>query len=170
MDFKKLAPSDIFYGQDSISNTFRDGTKHTGQYIGKTLNEIVSNPDTADLIPKISVFKKDDKWFTSDNRRLWVFKKAQKLGILSSIDVCETYGIEDSKFTTSDGKYVDIRGIDPGRCLWKSLQVKIRKEKQQREREQQMEIERQGRVKQFAIGLIAVSIVLYLIIGHHHSN
>jgi hypothetical protein len=73
----------------------------------------------------------------------------------------ETYGIEDSKFTTSDGKYVDIRGIDPGGCLWKSLQVKIRKEKQQREREreQQMEIERQGRVKKFAIGLIAVSIV-----------
>ena len=74
MDFKKLAPSEIRYSQDSISNTFR-----SGQNIGETLDEIVSDPDTANRIPKISVFNKDDKWFTSDNRRLWVFKKAEEI-------------------------------------------------------------------------------------------
>ena len=74
MDFKKLAPSEIRYSQDSISNTFR-----SGQNIGETLDEIVSDPDTANRIPKISVFNKDDTWFTSDNRRLWVFKKAEEI-------------------------------------------------------------------------------------------
>jgi hypothetical protein len=84
-----LAPSEIRYSQDSISNSFGDSTHHAGQYIGETLDEIVRDPDTVDLIPNISVFKKGvkKKWFTSDNRRLWVFKKAEKLGIISYIDV-----------------------------------------------------------------------------------
>ena len=58
MDVIDLTPSEICYSQDSISNTFRAGTSHAGQYIGETLDEIVRNPDTVDLIPKISVFKK----------------------------------------------------------------------------------------------------------------
>ena len=166
MDVINLAPSVIRYSQDSISNTFGDSTNHAGQYIGETLDEIVSNPDTADLIPYISVFNKDDKWFTSDNRRLWVFKKAEERGIVRSIDVYVTYGIDDSKFTTtSDGKYVRVRRNNPGGHLWQSLPRKIEKqareerrgevkkqregekerERQRREREQQRERERQQR-------------------------
>jgi hypothetical protein len=118
-----------------------------------------------DLIPNISVFKKGvkKKWFTLDNRRLWVFKKAEKLGIISYIDVYVTYGIEDSKFTTtSNGKYVFIRGNNPGGYLWQSLrrkmiekkarkqarQQEIETERQQREREQQMEKEQQHRERE----------------------
>jgi hypothetical protein len=128
MDVIELTPSEIRYSQDSISNTFRARTSHAGQYIGETLDEIVRDPDTVDLIPNISVFKKGvkKKWFTSDNRRLWVFKKAEKLGIISYIDVYVTYGIEDSKFTTtSNGKYVFIRGNSPGGYLWQSLRRKM---------------------------------------------
>jgi hypothetical protein len=147
MDVINLAPSAIRYSQDSISNTFGDSTNHAGQYIGETLDEIVSNPNTANLIPNISVFNKDDKWFTLDNRRLWVFKRAEELGIVRSIDVYVTYGIDDSKFTTtSDGKYVRVRRNNPGGHLWQSLQRKIEKqaregrrgeEKKQRERERE---------------------------------
>jgi len=36
-----LAPYQIRYSQDSISNTFGDNTDHAGQYIGETLDEIV---------------------------------------------------------------------------------------------------------------------------------
>jgi len=79
------------------------------------------------------------------------------MGILSSIDVYVTYGIDDSKLTTtSDGRYVRIRGNNPGGHLWRSLQRKIEEQKvreqeqareqierQRREREQQRERERQ---------------------------
>jgi hypothetical protein len=157
MDVNKLAPSEIRYSQDSISNTFRAGTNHTGQYIGETLDEIVSNPDTADLIPNISVFNKDDKWFTLDNRRLWVFKKAQQLNILSSIDVYVTFDIpvDYAKFTTKcDGKRVDIRRINPGGNKWQSLEKNAEEQKRQevkqqkeRKRKPQMEIERKPRVR-----------------------
>ena len=100
-----------------------------------------------------------NKWFTSDNRRLWVFKKAEKLGIISYRDVYVTYDIDYSKFTTSsNGKYVIIRGNNPGVYLWQSLrrqmiekQVKKQQmeiERQQRQREQQMKIERQRRQRE----------------------
>jgi hypothetical protein len=80
------------------------------QHIGETLDEIINDKNTVDFIPNISVFKIGVKWFALDNRRLLVFKKAEELGILSSIDVDVTYEIDDSKFTTTcDGRYVHVR-------------------------------------------------------------
>jgi len=114
MDVIKLAPSEIRFSQDSISNSFGDSTNHAGQYIGETLDEIVRDPDTADLIPNISVFNIDGTWITSNNRRLWVFQKAEELGIVRSIDVSVKHGIYYAKFTTSDERYVRIRGNNPG--------------------------------------------------------
>ena len=166
MVVKKLAPSEIRYSQNSISNRFRADTNGIRQHIGETLDEIVRNPDTADRIPNISVFNKDGKWFALDNRRLWVFKKAEELGILSSIDVYVTYEIDYSKFTTPcDGKYVRVRRNNPGGRLWQSLRKKIiekqareerhreekkqkERERQQRERKQQKEIKRQHRERE----------------------
>ena len=145
----RLAPSEIRFSQDSISNSFGDSTNHADKYIGGTLDEIVRDPHTADLIPNISVFKMGGKWVTSDNKRLWVFKKAEELGILSSIEVSVTYGIDYSKLTRSGGgRYVRIHWNNPGGHLWRSLQRKNEEQKikEQREREQQMEIERQRRI------------------------
>ena len=174
-----LAPSEIRYSQDSIYNSFGDSTHHAGQYIGETLDEIVRDPDTANLIPNISVFKIGGKWFTLDNRRLWVFKKAEELDILSYIDVCETYDLYYPKFTTtSNGKYVFIRGNNPGGYLWQSLRRKMigkqaRKqqmeiERQQRKREQQMEKERQRRmntkkwITKASLICLAIVVLLFL--------
>jgi hypothetical protein len=169
MVVKKLAPSEIRYSQNSISNRFRADTNGIRQHIGETLDEIVRNPDTADRIPNISVFNKDGKWFALDNRRLWVFKKAEELGILSSIDVYVTYEINYSKFTTTcDGRCVRVRSNNTGGYLWRSLQRQVigehtrdlrerqrrmweqqsERERQWREREQQMEIERQRRERE----------------------
>jgi flagellar biosynthesis GTPase FlhF len=94
--------------------------------------------------------------FTGTLAGLWVFKKAEELGIVRSIDVYVTYGIEDSKFTTtSDGKYVRIRGGSPGGKEWQSLEENAKEQKRQevkqqreRKREQQMEIERQQRERE----------------------
>ena len=149
----KLAPSEIRFSQDSISNSFRASTDHAGQYIGETLDEIVRNPDTADRIPNISVFNIDGTWITSDNRRLWVFKKAEELGIVCFIDVSVKHRIYYAKFTTtSDGRYVRVRGNNPGGHLWQSLQRQMIEKQAREQREQgqrqQIEIERQRRVRE----------------------
>jgi hypothetical protein len=167
----KLAPSEIRFSQDSISNSFGANTYHAGQYIGETLDEIVRNPDTADRIPNISVFNIDGTWITSDNRRLWVFQKAEELGIVCFIDVSVKDRIYYAKFTTtSDGRCVCVRGNNSGGHLWQSLQrqmiekqarqqkeiewqrrVREREkeiERQRRAREREMEIERQRRVRE----------------------
>ena len=140
MDVIELTPSEIRYSQDSISNKFGDSTHHAGQYIGETLDEIVRNPDTADRIPNISVFNKDGTWITLDNRRLWVFKKAEELGIVCFIEVSVKHRIYYGKFTTSDGRYVRVRGNNPGGQLWQTRQMEI--ERKQREPEEEMETER----------------------------
>jgi hypothetical protein len=149
----KLAPSEIRFSQDSISNSFGDSTHHAGQYIGETLDEIVRNPDTADLIPNISVFNIDGTWITSDNRRLWVFKKAEELGILRSIDVSIKHGIYHGKFATRSGvRNIHVLGNNPGGHLWQSLerqmieeQAREQREHRRRVMEKQMEIEWQLR-------------------------
>ena len=117
MDVIKLAPSEIRFSQDYISNTFGDSTNHAGQYIGETLDEIVRDPDTANRIPNISVFNIGGIWFTSDNRRLWVFQKAKKL-------VYNTF--------TGDGIYVRVRGNNPGGHLWQRQMIENQAREQQR--------------------------------------
>ena len=146
----KIAPSEIRFSQDSIYNTFGDNTFHAGQFIGETLDDIVRDPDTVDRIPNISVFNIRGKWFTSDNRRLWVFQKAEELSIVRSIDVSVKHEICYPKFTTtSDGRYVRIHENNPGGHLWQSLQrqmiEKQAREHKRRVMKKQMEIERQQR-------------------------
>jgi len=40
LNMSQLRPSDIFYSQDSISNTFCKKTFHSNTFIGKTLDDI----------------------------------------------------------------------------------------------------------------------------------
>lgn len=121
-----LKPSDIHFSQDSISNTFGKKTQHRNTYIGETLDELINGTATVFSIPTISVFTHKGKWFTSDNRRLWVFRKAEELGILRSIPVSENLlsiiGIKTPKLTTKNGGLsVSVRGNDPGGHTWRQL-------------------------------------------------
>ena len=148
-----LAPSEIRYSQDFISNTFGNNTHHTGQYIGETLDVLVRDPYDVDFIPNISVFNIGVKWFTSDNRRLWVFKRAEELGILSSIEVYVTSEIDYSKFTTtSNGRYVRVCRNNPGGHLW------------QRARQRRM-ITRNWNTKTNLISL-AIVVLLFFLLGN----
>ncbi|CAG2201991.1 unnamed protein product [Mytilus edulis] len=116
-----LRPTEIFYSQDSIANTFGRSTRHRNVYIGDTLDELINGSATVKSIPAISVFWRDDKWFTQDNRRLWVFRTAEELRILTSIPVYETYGINSNKFTTyNGGSSVRVRG-NTGGFVWRQL-------------------------------------------------
>ncbi|KAL3871096.1 hypothetical protein ACJMK2_039115 [Sinanodonta woodiana] len=108
----KIKPSDIGYSQDSISCVFTG--RHYGKKIGETLDELVDGDISVDIIPTISVIFKNGKWFTCDNRRLWVLKHFELLGGCTEIFVTETNYIDYRKFTTHNGgTYVRVRG-DPG--------------------------------------------------------
>lgn len=59
--------------------------------------------------------KKNNKWVTSDNRRLWVFRHVERLGLCQEIDVQITSWIHDNKMTsTNGGVSVTVRGHPGG--------------------------------------------------------
>jgi hypothetical protein len=111
----ELKPSEIFYSQDSIMNKFGDYTPHGDTYIGETLDQLLNGHCNVLSIPNISVVQMNDKWFTSDNRRLWVFRKAEEIGFLKKIEVEEIGYIRDNKLTTENGgTSIRVRGGGPG--------------------------------------------------------
>ncbi|CAG2201988.1 unnamed protein product [Mytilus edulis] len=120
-----LKPSNIHYSQDSISNTFGKSTVHSNKYIGETLDDLINRTINVKDIPTISVFIHNNKWFTTDNRRLWVFRKAEELGILHSIPVYQNLCIVSSKLTTTNGGLnVRVRRNNPGGQTWRRLSMR----------------------------------------------
>ena len=66
-------------------------------------------------IPTISVVQKNGKWFTADNRRLWVFRQLERLGKCDKVFVQKGYHIPESKLTTENGGLtVQLRGSPGG--------------------------------------------------------
>ncbi|CAG2201990.1 unnamed protein product [Mytilus edulis] len=119
-----LKPSNIHYSQDSISNTFGKSTIHSDRYIGETLDDLINGTINVNNIPNISVFRLNNKWFTTDNRRLWVFRKAEELGILHSIQVYQNLCTVSSKLTTTNGGLtVRVRRNNPGGQTWRRLSM-----------------------------------------------
>ena len=101
----QLRPSDIYFSQDSIRNRFRDGCP----------DDLCEGRISVCDIPDIAVEQKDGKWFTGDNRRLWVFRHLERLGKCTFITVYEGY-ISSDKFTTINrGASVRVRGNPGGR-------------------------------------------------------
>ncbi|VDI19866.1 Hypothetical predicted protein [Mytilus galloprovincialis] len=121
----ELRPSEIFYSQDSIMNRFGDYTNHRNTYLGETLDQLLQGYCNVYSIPTITVVKKYGKWFTSDNRRLWVFRKAEEIGFLETIDVTVSSYLNGNKFTTENGgTSIRVRGRTPGGSLWRSWKPK----------------------------------------------
>lgn len=119
----ELRPSEIRYSQDSIARNFGRSTGHSLRPIGQTLDDILSGQCNVNSIPRISVIYRHDHWFTVDNRRLWVFQKAEERGKCDKIFVYKTSFIDDEKFTTTnEGRSVHVRG-DPGGYLWRRYPV-----------------------------------------------
>ncbi|XP_045204469.1 uncharacterized protein LOC123557205 [Mercenaria mercenaria] len=116
----KLRPSKIRYSQDSISNTFDIRSDHPCIRIGETLDELCDGITDIDEIPTISVAEIGGKWFTADNRRLWVFRKLEELGKCRKIPVDEVDDIPSSKMTTENrGVDIEVRGSPGGRWIRK---------------------------------------------------
>ena len=106
-------------------NRFGCHTPHVDTYIGETLDQLLNGHCHVHSIPKISVVQRNGKWFTSDNRRLWVFRRAEEIGFLKTIDVNEACYIKDDKFTTENGGMsIRVRGGGPGGSLWRTWEPK----------------------------------------------
>lgn len=107
-------PSEIRFSQDSIAYHWKGHTIR----IGVTLDQLLENEITPDNIPTITVSIRHGLLYTSDNRRLWVFKKLEEFGKCESINVKYGY-INPKKFTTINyGTSISVRG-DPGGSVWK---------------------------------------------------
>ena len=124
---KSMLPSDIYFSQATINSYFDSKSKHASFKIGETLDELCEGNITVRDIPKIRVVWKDGKYYTEDNRRLWVFKQLEKLGGCGEIKVLASDSYErmfrrEEKFTTTNGGTdVTIRG-PPGGSWYKKAQ------------------------------------------------
>ena len=98
-----LRPSDIYFSQDSINNVFNKRCPHSHKNIGGTLDDLCDGRISVTNIPIISVTYMAGKWFTGDNRRLWVFRHLERLGQCETIPVYVTSYIPGNKFTTLNG-------------------------------------------------------------------
>ena len=128
----EIKPSNIFYSHDTIMYRFRKRlistyffrgrrrSRHSaGIPIGETLDSLCDGDCKIEDIPKISITKKDGKWYTLDNRRLWVFHhyesflhKTQNKLLTVPVDVVAyDEQIHGNRFTTTNGGVtIQIKG------------------------------------------------------------
>lgn len=105
----RLAPSEIRFSQDSISCHFQDGGLVNG-----IVDDICEGRVDVKTIPPISVAKVNNRFYSADNRRLYVFRVLEKRGVLSHIDVRLVDHIYPDKMTTeNEGVSVEVRGAKP---------------------------------------------------------
>lgn len=118
---KWLLPSNIYFSQESINSYFDSKSAHANIKIGETLDQLCDGTITILDIPMIKVVLKDGKYFTEDNRRLWLFQQLEKLDKCRSVRVrasnsYQTMFRRDQKFTTCNGgTSVTVRGSPGGR-------------------------------------------------------
>lgn len=117
----ELKPSEIYFSQNNIFRKFRNG-----YLIGEVLDDLYLGKISVSDIPMMTVTKKPgcDKWFTVDNRRLWVFRYLEGAGKCSTVPVYEgSYAVHSGKFTTTnEGVSIEIKfNEDPGGVFWKTI-------------------------------------------------
>lgn len=112
MPLLSLKPSVIHYTQENIGCKFQDGNN-----IGKTLDDLMDGVITMDSFRfKLRVCHENGKWWSEDNRRLWVFKHLERLGKYQEIVVQQKASIRKNKMTTvNGGTSIRVRGHIEGR-------------------------------------------------------
>eukprot|EP00930_Biecheleria_cincta_P085504 TRINITY_DN74896_c0_g1_i1.p1 TRINITY_DN74896_c0_g1~~TRINITY_DN74896_c0_g1_i1.p1 ORF type:complete len:1030 (+),score=143.36 TRINITY_DN74896_c0_g1_i1:207-3092(+) len=110
----RICPSQIFFTHDSIKACFRDGRP-----IAETLAALRSGQITVNVIPTLQVSWAAEsswspRWWTfTGNRRLWVFRQLQEIGILVDVIVAVTEErVPRFRLTSKNGgKSVRVRGV-----------------------------------------------------------
>ena len=95
----RLKPSEIFYTQDTIYERFSKGG-----FVKETWSDVKEGRVQITDFPALSVVKRYDKYWSLDNRRLWIFKKAEQHGICSTVEVYVNTNFSwNQRFTTTNG-------------------------------------------------------------------
>ncbi len=83
----ELIPSHIYFTHSVINYKFSG----CGKLLENSLNELITNPKLIYTIPQIKVFyiinNNNIKYYSENNRRLWLFKELEKKGLLDKINV-----------------------------------------------------------------------------------
>ena len=87
----QVPPRDIRFTQDSISEAFGDRGDQAPidpETIEDTFRKLLYGDVSVNSLRKISVVRKDNRmWVVSGNRRLYVFKKLQEHGRISTVPI-----------------------------------------------------------------------------------
>lgn len=139
-----MDPANIQYTQIGISTTFGRPDINRGRNIGETLDDLCDGVCTVGDIDPIRVFPHEGRWWSMDNRRLWVFKQFRAMGRCSEIPVKITTRekMDDDKFDANTGTDVCVRGPVGGRwygkaqaerrqAVQKAVETKVRKRESQ---------------------------------------
>ncbi|KAI8914375.1 hypothetical protein EDD86DRAFT_273454 [Gorgonomyces haynaldii] len=78
-----IDPAIIYFTHSKIRNRFSG----CGKLLQETLEEILNGTTTVAQIPKIRVIydQETDRYYSLNNRRLWLFKQLKQLGKLDTI-------------------------------------------------------------------------------------
>lgn len=112
----RLHPEYIKFTQDSIKAQFMDGRE-----LSSTLEDLLYGRKTVDDIPPIEVVEDLEDcgwWALTGNRRLYLYRKLEQLGVVETIPVIEVaiwdYGVSDRlnqrRTTFCDGRDIRLRG------------------------------------------------------------
>lgn len=96
-----LKPSEIFFSQDSIASRFRDGRS-----VQEAADRVLHRQLNVEDFPTIEVVKRSDgKYYSLDNRRLYVFRVGQYNGIVAKVPVTivPEQWYHQRKFTSRNG-------------------------------------------------------------------
>lgn len=83
MSLVTLKPNQIYFTHSKIRQRFSG----CGKMLQETLNDLITGAVNINDIPKIRVYTDGTNYYSSNNRRLWVFKQLELLGHLETIDV-----------------------------------------------------------------------------------
>uniref|UniRef100_A0A0L8HIU1 Uncharacterized protein n=1 Tax=Octopus bimaculoides TaxID=37653 RepID=A0A0L8HIU1_OCTBM len=102
---QQMNPRDIRYSQDTIKSSFQNG-----EPLLNAIHDIKVGKKSPNDFPSIDVYEKDGKYYSSDNRRLHVFKEVEKSQPNFKIPVSLKRGDFVPKLTTAnDGSSVTFR-------------------------------------------------------------
>lgn len=118
-----LKPSEIFYTQDSIAWKFRKGG-----YVKHAIIQLLKGHLSVEDFPTIQVIKRrDGKYYSLDNRRLYVFRVGQYHGFVAKVpvEVVMEQPLHRRKFTTKNGGTKIIVRQGATLANWKESWLKI---------------------------------------------
>ena len=83
MPIIEIDPLTIYFTHSKIRKQFSGN----GKLLQETLHEILTGTTLAEDLPKIRVIFDGNRYYTMNNRRLWVYKELSKAGKLDKIKV-----------------------------------------------------------------------------------